>query len=130
MRYGALLIAAVIPGIEYVAPALTVAIDYPKKHMGRKDFLTSSSKPKTCGMEVISSRAFPESAQGNVLFNTFIGFQGIRQHKVSESGSGIVGDEPTPLVQSKDPNFRPVALQFGPDGPLYVVDWSVQKTVV
>ena len=28
-----------------------------------------------------------------------------------------------PLLQSSDPNFRPVALQFGPDGALYVVDW-------
>ena len=26
-------------------------------------------------------------------------------------------------MQSSDPNFRPVALQFGPDGALYVVDW-------
>src|SRR5690606_28897581 len=57
------------------------------------------------------------------LFNTFIGFQGVRQHKLSESGSGIVGDETVPLLQSKDPNFRPVDLQFGPDGALYVVDW-------
>ena len=28
-----------------------------------------------------------------------------------------------PLLTSSDPNFRPVALQFGPDGALYVVDW-------
>ena len=26
-------------------------------------------------------------------------------------------------MRSSDPNFRPVALQFGPDGALYVVDW-------
>ncbi|WP_156307486.1 PVC-type heme-binding CxxCH protein [Sphingobacterium endophyticum] len=123
MRDGTQLIADVSTGLNYFAPPLTVAIDYPKKHLEMKDFLTSGSKPKTCGLEIISSRAFPDSLQGNVLFNTFIGFQGIRQHKITAEGSGIVGTETTPLLQSKDPNFRPVDLQFGPDAALYVVDW-------
>ncbi|HYH55880.1 MAG TPA: HEAT repeat domain-containing protein, partial [Anseongella sp.] len=122
-REGTHLIADVSTGMNYFAPPLTVAIDYPKKHMGMKDFLTSPAKPKTCGLEIVSSRAFPESVQGNVLFNTFIGFQGIKQHKISEEGSGIVAHETEPLLQSKDPNFRPVDLKFGPDGALYVVDW-------
>jgi hypothetical protein len=29
----------------------------------------------------------------------------------------------TPLLQSSDPNFRPVDLEFGPDGAFYIVDW-------
>lgn len=123
MRNGTEIISDVSTGMNYFAPPLTVAIDYPAKHGNMKDFLTTNIKPKTCGTEIISSRHFPDDAQGNVLFNTFIGFLGIKQHKISEDGSGIVGNEIEPLLQSKDPNFRPVDLRFGPDGALYVVDW-------
>ncbi|MBX3255109.1 MAG: HEAT repeat domain-containing protein [Chitinophagaceae bacterium] len=122
-RNGTEIISDVSTGMNYFAPPLTVAIDYPAKHANMKDFLSSSIKPKTCGTEIISSRHFPDEAQGNVLFNTFIGFLGIKQHHVSEDGSGITGNETEPLLQSKDPNFRPVDLRFGPDGALYVVDW-------
>ena len=123
MRNGTHLIGDVSTGMNYFAPPLTVATDYPKKHTEMKDFLTLKVRPKTCGMEIISSRQFPEDVQGDVLFNTFVGFQGIKQHSITEEGSGITGHEKEPLLQSTDPNFRPVDLQFGPDGALYVVDW-------
>ena len=122
-RNGTHLIGDVSTGMNYFAPPLTVATDYPVKHVEMKDFLSLKIRPKTCGMEIISSRNFPDNYQGNILFNTFIGFQGIKQHSLYEEGSGIVGRETDPLLQSKDPQFRPVDIQFGPDGALYVVDW-------
>src|SRR5690606_28523623 len=109
--------------MNYFATPLTVASVYPKKHVEMRDFLTSTTKPKTCGHEIVSSRHFPDEAQGNILFNTFVGFQGIKQHKLIESGSGLTAEEIEPLLQSTDLNFRPVDLKFGPDGALYVVDW-------
>ncbi|PPL03768.1 PVC-type heme-binding CxxCH protein [Parapedobacter indicus] len=123
LRDGTEIISDVSTGMNYFAPPLTVATDYPVKHTTMRDFLTSMSKPKTCGTEIISSRHFPEELQGNVLFNTFVGTMGTKQHRINESGSGIVAQEIEPLLQSTDPNFRPVDLQFGPDGALYIVDW-------
>lgn len=123
MRNGTQIISDVSTGMNYFAPPLSVATEYPVKLTTMKDFLTSASKPKTCGTEIISSSHFPDELQGNVLLNIFVRDPGTKQHRIHESGSGIVAQEIEPLVLSKDPNFRPVDLQFGPDGALYVVDW-------
>lgn len=123
LRDGTEIISDVSTGMNYFAPPLTVASEYPVKRTGMKDFLTAMSKPKTCGTEIISSTHFPEELQGIMLLNTFVGTMGTKQHRISESGSGITAQEIEPLLQSTDPNFRPVALQFGPDGALYIVDW-------
>lgn len=66
MRNGTHLIGDVSTGRNYFATPLTVATEYPRKHTEMRDFLTSNIKPKTCGHEIISSRHFPESAQGNI----------------------------------------------------------------
>ena len=42
---------------------------------------------------------------------------------MKEDKSGFAADPVQPLLQSSDTNFRPVDLQFGPDGSLYVLDW-------
>ncbi|MEZ6125162.1 MAG: HEAT repeat domain-containing protein [Planctomycetaceae bacterium] len=42
---------------------------------------------------------------------------------MKEVGSGFEGTEKTPLVFCEDGNFRPIDLQFAPDGTLYICDW-------
>ena len=87
-----------------------------------KQFFPMQWRP-TCGCELVYSRHFPHETQGDYLLNNDIGFQGILRYRVKEDGSGFSGTPVEPLLRSSDPNFRPVALQFGPDGALYVVDW-------
>ena len=41
-----------------------------------------------------------------------------------EDDSGFAATEIEPIVYSSDPNFRPVDMEFGPDGALYFVDWQ------
>ena len=77
----------------------------------------------TANVEFVSSRHFPDEAQGNFLVTNTIGFQGIKQYTVREEGSGFVAVETEPLLMSTDPNFRPIAIKFGFDGALYIADW-------
>ncbi|MCA9217094.1 MAG: azurin, partial [Planctomycetales bacterium] len=88
-----------------------------------KPFITKRFRP-TAGCEFVASPHFPEDMQGHFLLNNCIGEQGVYEHVVEDDGSGFAGTEIRPIVRSKDRNFRPVDLQFGPDGALYVCDWQ------
>jgi azurin/glucose/arabinose dehydrogenase len=121
-RWGQNFISDASGGSNYFGTAFSGHVDYPRKQRPMKEWTLTKVRP-TAGVELVSSRHFPESAQGNFLITNVIGFHGIKQYRVEEDGSGFVGIEVEPLLQSSDTNFRPVALQFGPDGALYVVDW-------
>ncbi|MGB3800068.1 MAG: PVC-type heme-binding CxxCH protein [Lewinella sp.] len=77
----------------------------------------------TSGLEIISSRHFPDEMQGDLLINNTIGFLGTKQHRLFDKGTGFGTRWRQDLVTSTDPNFRPVDMEFAPDGSLYLVDW-------
>ena len=120
-RWGQNFISDASSGNNYFGLPLTGYLPYPEKHPWMKVF-TTIVRP-TAGSEFVSSRHFPEEAQGNFLYNNVIGFHGIKQHRVHPDGSGFAGEEIESLLMSTDINFRPVDMQFGPDGALYIVDW-------
>jgi hypothetical protein len=109
-------------GANYFGAAFSGDVDYPHKHANLKQFLVKQWRP-TAGCELVSSRNFPAEAQGNYLLNNCIGFQGVLQYKMKDDGSGFAADPVEPLLQSSDRNFRPVDLEFAPDGSLYICDW-------
>lgn len=121
-RWGQNLVADASGGANYFGTAFSGQVDYPHKHAKMKQFLVKQWRP-TSGCELVSSRNFPDEAQGNYLLNNCIGFHGVLQYRMKEEGSGFAADPVQPLLQSSDTNFRPVDLQFGPDGALYLVDW-------
>lgn len=77
----------------------------------------------TSGMEFISSRHFPDEVQGDMLLANSIGFLGLKQHEMLEDGTGYTSKHRQDLITGTDPNFRPVEMEFAPDGSLYIADW-------
>jgi glucose/arabinose dehydrogenase/azurin len=121
-KWGMHLIGDASDGSNYFAPPLTGRVEYPNKHPRTNMFTTTRVRP-TAGIEIVSSRQFPDEVQGNFLVNNNIGFQGTKQHNILVEGSGISSKEVESILQSSDPNFRPIDIKFGPDGALYIVDW-------
>lgn len=78
----------------------------------------------TSGLEFVSSRHFPDDVQGDLLINNTIGFLGMKQHTMVDDGTGYRSKHRHDLVWSEgDKNFRPVDMEFAPDGSLYFLDW-------
>ena len=98
-------------------------LDYPQKH-GRPPTVYSQRTRPCPGLEILSSRHFPEELQGNLLVPNVIGFQGILQYRLDDKGASLAGTEGEPILSSTDPNFRPSAVSVGPDGAIYFLDWQ------
>ena len=77
----------------------------------------------TSGLEFVSSRHFPDDLQGDFLINNTIGFLGMKEHTLVDDGTGYKSKHRMDLVVSEDRNFRPVDMEFAPDGSLYLIDW-------
>ena len=128
------------PGFSYWAAPLSGKIDYPSKHPGGSQHRRLAKEtggdpqyrfptfyPKRIrplgGCELVGSTHFPPEAHANWLVTNCIGERVILNHKIVEEDSGFKGKEVDPIVYCEDGNFRPVDVQFAPDGSLYIVDW-------
>lgn len=111
------------PTCEWMLPG-SVKPRYGEANPKSKDLLSTSQRVRpTSGIEFVSSRHFPDDVQGDLLINNNIGFLGTKQHKFLEDGTGYTTEFRQDLTKSEDGNFRPVDLEFAPDGSLYIVDW-------
>ena len=93
---------------------------------GHKSFTLIEEKHlvrPTSGLEFVSSRHFPDNVQGDFLINNTIGFLGMKQHQLTDDGTGYKSKHRQDLIVGLDRNFRPVDMEFAPDGSLFVIDW-------
>jgi len=107
----------------YIGACFSGLTYFPNRHKRAPKLYEQRTRPCP-GMEILSSRQFPEEWQGNLLVANVIGFLGILQYKITDKDSGFLGKEVEPFVESDDPNFRPVDIKVGPDGSIYFLEWQ------
>ena len=94
--------------------------------------ISPGSYPKFSGLELVNSPLFGPEWQGNAVTNDF------RAHRIVRFGftdlsvsanpedrkSGYVTQTLPDIARTSDSTFRPIALKMGPDGAIYVADWT------
>jgi len=75
-----------------------------------------------CGIVMYEDDLWPEKYLGNLFIGNVMTSR-INQDSVTWHGSSPVGKEEPDFLKTSDPWFRPVDIQLGPDGALYVADF-------
>lgn len=87
------------------------------------DSISPGNYPKFASLEAVHSPAFPADWQGNLITCDFRAHRVVR-FALSDVGSTFQTKEMPDLLRSTNVTFRPIDLRFGPDGALYIADWS------
>ncbi len=108
-------------GISWGMPGATYDTLAPKRRV--LGSVSPGTYPKFIGIEIIRSRHFPADWQGDVVTCDFRAHTVVR-FKLSEDGAAYVTRQMPNVVRSTDQHFRPLDVKMGPDGALYLADWS------
>ena len=79
--------------------------------------------PKLCSAEIILGDSFPEDWQGSLITCDFRANR-VTRFTLLDDGSGFVTEQQDDLIRTSESSFRPIDVKQGPDGALYVADWS------
>ncbi len=85
--------------------------------------ISPGNYPKFASIELIRSQHFPDDWQGRVVTCDFRANR-VTTFFVEESGAGYVTKQGPDLLRTANNTFRPIDVKLGPDGALYIADWS------
>jgi len=91
--------------------------------------ISSGSYPKFAGLALIKSPLFPSDWQGNAITCDFRAHRMVRfsindLQNADPVRSGFATTDQPDVIRTPDASFRPIDVKFGPDGALYVADWT------
>ena len=81
------------------------------------------TSPKTTSIDIIGTQALPSEIQGNALIGGYFGSV-VELHEILDEGAGFKSRQRPRVVTSSTPAFRPVDVSVGPDGAMYLADWT------
>jgi putative membrane-bound dehydrogenase-like protein len=76
-----------------------------------------------CGAMIYLADNWPKEYRGKLMTLNFHGRR-INVERLERQGSGYVGKHEPDICFSADPFFRGIDLTYGPDGGVFVLDWS------
>ena len=109
-------------GYNYWGTAFSGHVDYPNKQKPMREWTLTRVRP-TAGSEFVRSRHFPDVGAGQLPVQQHHRVPGHQAVPHRRGRLGLRRRRGRAAAAVDRPNFRPVAMQFGPDGALYVVDW-------
>lgn len=91
--------------------------------------ISAGSYPKFCSLTLIHSPLFPKEWQGHAITCDFRAHRMVRfsiadLEKNNPPRSGYATSDQPDVLKTPDQGFRPIDVKFGPDGALYVADWT------
>jgi putative membrane-bound dehydrogenase-like protein len=78
------------------------------------------------GLISLDTPLMPESWRSSVIFGSIHGTS-IKRNILKPNGSTYTATRGDDFLQSKDKNFRPINLKWGPNGEIYCIDWHDQN---
>ncbi|MSU44438.1 MAG: hypothetical protein EXS22_10470 [Pedosphaera sp.] len=76
-----------------------------------------------CGMMIYLGDNWPAEYRGNMFTVNLHGLR-LNRDTLARHGAGYVGRHAPDFMKIKDPWFRGIELDYGPDGGVYLLDWS------
>lgn len=110
-----------VSGIAYSFPG---AAFHPAPGTQRQlDLISPGSYPKYCSLETVSGDSFPPEWQNSLITCDFRANRVVR-FTLQQDDAGYVTQREDDVMRTSASTFRPIDVKQGPDGALYIADWS------
>ena len=85
--------------------------------------ISPGNYPKFASEEIIYGDSYPKEWQGSIVTCDFRANR-VTRFSLSDQGAGFVTKQEDDLLRTSAATFRPIDVKQGPDGALYIADWS------